>query len=274
MADKMIEVEDKEVLANVREYFEKLKAAKRTITVIELDEVYDNCLVLLDKYQITGQTDAMKKLLFHMETLEKEKDVIEAGIDTFVYLHDIKEYIEKVPQRVVKIIELKRYEREVPDEVLENFAKVKDLFTEFFVVFTDYTKEHEKKHKKETDPILFGMFKDMDSASVVERMYYIGDWEDEYCDLTLDRMVSEMKQATGKNIERITKYPRTMEELKEQLGQMVPAKRAGFNSGDLTISSSTGVNMPNVVLLSSDDVRLRKPFTSKVKDFLTRKKGK
>lgn len=209
--------ETKKDFNSVKEYFENLKSKKQTVQGIELEQVYDNCLTLLNKYNITGQKDAMRKLLFHMESLEREKEAIAAGIDTFVYLDDIKEYIEKVPNRVVKIIELERYEREIPDEVMEAFIKVKDVFNEFFVVFTDYTREHEKKHIKETDPILFGMFKDQKTASIVERMYYIGDWEDEFCDLTLDKMISEMKDVSSRNIERTIKYPKDIEELRQQL---------------------------------------------------------
>ena len=33
---------------------------------------------------------------------------------------------------------------------------------------------------------------DRDKAVQSERFYYIGDWVDEYCDLTLDKMVKEL----------------------------------------------------------------------------------
>ena len=207
---------DKE-FESAKEYFEILKSKKQKIDSVKLDSIYDNCLTLLNKYTITGQVDALKKLIFHIESLEAERKVLSLGIDTFVYLSDIKEYIGKVPGRVVKIIELHRYEREVPDEIVQSIEKIKNIFTELFVVFTDYTGDHEKKHKKETDPILFGMFKDKNSASVVERMYYIGDWEDEYCDLTFDKLIAEMKSCSNINIEHKIKLPQDIEELKSQL---------------------------------------------------------
>lgn len=41
--------------------------------------------------------------------------------------------------------------------------------------------------KKDKDPILFGTFQDRKQKVCVDRFYYLGDWVDEYCDLTLDQ---------------------------------------------------------------------------------------
>jgi len=112
-------------------YFNKLKGKKQKCTDEVLNGIYTNCMVLMEKYQLTGQLDAMKKLLFHLETIERERKVLAAGIDIFVYLDDIKQYINDVGDKVVKIIELDRYEREVPDEVVAKYVKVKDLFDRF-----------------------------------------------------------------------------------------------------------------------------------------------
>ena len=129
-------------------YFQKLKGKKQKCSDETLNGIYANCLTLMEKYNRTGQIDAMKKLLFHLETIERERKVIAAGIDVFVYLDDIKQYINDVGDKVVKIIELDRYEREVPDEIVAKYEKVKDIFDRFIVVFTDYTKQHTEKTQK------------------------------------------------------------------------------------------------------------------------------
>ena len=116
------------------------------------------------------------------------------GIDTFVYKDKIEDYIENVADKSVKIIELSRYMREVPDDLVETVEKTKDLFDEFYVVFTDYTGAEERKVQKEKrykDPILFGAFKNQ--RNVADRFYFLGDWVDEYCDLTLDKMIEQYK---------------------------------------------------------------------------------
>jgi len=202
------------------EYFEGIKGKKNDITDKELSEVYDNCLILAQKYITTGQASGLKKLMFHLETIEKEREIVKAGVNIFIYKDDIEEYIDNVNSDVVKIIELEKYEREIPDEIVEVIKNTKEIFTQMYVLFTDYTGKIEKKIEKERrdkDPILFGTFQDKDSQTIIDRFYFLGDWVDEYCDLTLDKMVTETKNKTGKQIERRIDTPVSLNELKEQI---------------------------------------------------------
>ena len=70
--------------------------------------------------------------------------------------------------------------------------------------FTDYTGEKRSKVAKERrdkDPILFAnIFTD---GKVSPRMYFIGDWVDDYCDLTLDKMITEISKKEKKNKDEI-----------------------------------------------------------------------
>lgn len=206
-----------------QEYFEQVKERKHNITDEELLKVYDNCLELLNKYKITGQKKGMRKLLFHLDCIEKEREIVKMGITTFIYRDDIEEYIDTVAKDTVKIIELENYEREIPDEIVEIIGNVKDKFDQLYIVFTDYTGKVERKVQKERrakDPILFGTFQNQSSRTVIDRFYYLGDWEDEYCDLTLDKMVNETQKAGKRNIVKTISTPADIEELKEQLGQL------------------------------------------------------
>lgn len=205
-----------------QEYFEQVKERKHSITDEELLKVYDNCLELLNKYKITGQKKGMRKLLFHLDCIEKEREIVKMGITTFIYRDDIEEYIDTVAKDTVKIIELENYEREIPDEIVEIIGNVKDKFDQLYIVFTDYTGKVERQVQKERrakDPILFGTFQNQSSRTVIDRFYYLGDWEDEYCDLTLDKMVNETEKAGKRNIIKTISTPADIEELKEQLGK-------------------------------------------------------
>ena len=130
--------------------------------------------------------------------------------------------IDKVANKQVVILDIASYERVIPEEVANAMIKVKDLFDEFYIVCTDYNSKLSKqvqKERREKDPILFGAFLDRDKQAINERFYYIGDWVDEYCDLTLDKMVAEMQEANGKDIINeipIVPIPSTDEELKEK----------------------------------------------------------
>lgn len=206
-----------------QEYFEQVKERKHHITDEELVKVYDNCLELLNKYKITGQRKGIRKLLFHLECVEKEREIVKMGIDTFIYRDDIEEYIDTVAKDTVKIIELENYEREIPDEIVNLIAKVKDKFDQLYIVFTDYTGKVARRIEKERrtkDPILFGTFQNLQSRTVIDRFYYLGDWEDEYCDLTLDKMVNETEKAGKRDIVKTISTPSDIEELKEQIASL------------------------------------------------------
>lgn len=219
-----------------QQYFEQVKERKHNITDQELVKVYDNCLELLNKYKITGQKKGMRKLMFHLECIEKEREIVKMGINTFIYRDDIEEYIDTVAKDTVKIIELENYEREIPDEIVEVIAATKDKFDQLYVVFTDYTGKVERqieKERRDKDPILFGTFQNQSNRTVIDRFYYLGDWEDEYCDLTLDKMVNETEKAGKRNIVKTISTPSDIEELKEQLGGLSEI------NGSFIISDST-----------------------------------
>lgn len=213
-----------------QQYFDYVKDKKNKVNNEELTKIYNNCLQLLNKYITTGQVKGAKKLIFHLDCIEKERQAIKLGIDCFVYRDDIEEYIDNIANDAVVIIELEKYEREIPDEITEAVAKAKDIFSAFYVVFTDYTgkvRKQVEKERRDKDPILFGTFEDKNSGTIIERFYFIGDWIDEYCDLTLDKMVGEMK-ANDKDILRTISTPLTLEELRAQVSALDDSSNGSF----------------------------------------------
>ena len=198
------------------QYFQFVKSKVNEMNDENLNKLYSISSELLEKYKKTGQVKASKKLTFHIKSILKEKEIIDLGITKFVYRDDIENYIDNIAKDVVKIIELKNYPREIPDELVETIEKTKDIFDEMYVLFTDYTGEVEKKVEKERDPILFGSFIDRAVDEMSQRMYYLGDWIDEYCDLTLDKLVSQ----TNKSIVKEISIPNDTNELINQLNKI------------------------------------------------------
>jgi hypothetical protein len=183
------------------QYFNYIKDKKNNTTDAELCTFYEGCLALVAKYKITGQKKIIRKLKFLTDCVAKEREVLKLGINSFVYREDIEEYIDNIAKTPVKIIELENYPREIPDEVVDTILKTKNIFDQLYVVFTDYTGEVEKqvtKERREKDPILFGTFQKRianerfgDEILINDRFYYLGDWVDEYCDLTMDKFIKE-----------------------------------------------------------------------------------
>lgn len=165
------------------QYFENLKNAKQTITTDALKNSYSIFIKLAKKYNELGQTEfkteSLKKIDFLVDVLSKEEKLIDIGVTTFIYKDVIEDYIENIADKTVKIIEMSRYMRKIPDDLVEVVDKTKELFDEFYVVFTDYTGQEERKVEKERrdkDPILFGAFKN--GSNVSDRFYFLGDWVD------------------------------------------------------------------------------------------------
>jgi len=193
-----VKEEVKEEILTPSEYFDKVKGLKNETTKEELQAFYDTAMIKFKKYMVTGQKDAAKHLFNLCKLAKREMDIIDAGIDTFVYRQDIDTYIDKVADECVVAIELENYERDIPDDIVEKLVMCKDknLFDKYYIFFTDYTGEHRSKveeKKKVKDPILFGNC--LLEGKVSDRMYFIGDWVDDYCSLTLDKMITAMTAA-------------------------------------------------------------------------------
>lgn len=197
-------MENKEMDPQV--YFDYIKEKKEEMTDEFLKSLHDIIMKQLTKAMITGQNLQVKRLAYSLGVLKREHKLVELGLDTYVLRENIEEYIDKVADKAVKIIDLEFYPREIPDEIVNRVQQLKELsiFDNYYVVYTDYTGEGQKaveEERRRRDPILFGTFEQkIDNLwDIADRFYFIGDWEDEYCDLTLTKMVQEMSKK-GKDI--------------------------------------------------------------------------
>lgn len=188
------------------DYFSYIKSKKLEMTGEFLEQFEKVIQNELDKAITIGQDAMVKKLAFTLAAAQKERLLLENDVTVYVLQEDITEYIKTVQDKAVKIIEMEFYPRSIPDEVVAKVAKLKEqnIFDRFYIVFTDYTDEVTKKveeTRKRKDPILFGTFEEKIDGiwDVHDRFYFIGDWEDEYCDLTLTKMVEAMSKK-GKDI--------------------------------------------------------------------------
>ena len=247
------------ILNDTEQLFQSLKSKQQHVTDLQLDSIYASALDMARKFKACGQVSALRKLVFIMDTIELEHKVLSLGIDTFIYKDDIDYYIDNFgsEQRPIKIIELSRYDREIPDEICQVVEKTKDLFTELYVLYTDYSDTSGKRveaEKRSTDPILFGVFMDQQNRVCVDRFYVLGDWVDPYCDLTLERFVSDMALKNREPKKQIFE-PYSLDELREYLAQ--------------TKESSDG----NTIFIAPDSIQLsqkKRPYKwfDKIKSWL------
>ena len=189
-------------------YFDYVKELKNKLDETEYAVIIDNALTMLEKTKKTGQTEMAKKLAHQVELAMREVDAAKKGFDIFVYRKDIETFIDKVEKKAIKIIELSRYTRDIPDEKLDDITKAKEIFDELYIVYTDYSLKDTKKvakARRDKDPIVFGAFFDKtsdkeDSIYVEDRLFFITDWVEDNCDLTLEEIVRKTDDKLGKNI--------------------------------------------------------------------------
>lgn len=206
-------------------YFEHVKNMKEKLSAENQNIIIDSALKMLNKCKITKQTAMAKELTHQVELALQELDILNAGFEIYVSRKNLEKYINHVEGKAVKIIELSEYTREIPDDKLDIIAKASDIFDELYIIFTDYTKKEAKrvaKERRDKDPIVFGALHDKDAdpsedVYLEDKLFFITDWIDPNCDLTLEEIV---KETEGKEYELLTykiKSPKDEDEVKEYL---------------------------------------------------------
>ena len=233
MANEVIEVQTEQIGDTIYDsdkvtpslYFDYVKGLKNKVEFEEYGLIIDNTLKMINKAKITEQTSMAKRLTHQLELALRELEAAKKGFDIFVNRKDIELYISKVEAKAVKIIELSRYTREIPDDIIDKIAEAKEVFDEMYIMFTDYTKKETKKVAKERrdkDPILFGAFIDKDGEKenkiyVEDRLFFIADWVEDKCDLTLEEICRDVKDKSNKDITYKVDLPTTEEAAKSYL---------------------------------------------------------
>ena len=210
------------------EYFNILNEKMHEAKDADITALFQNATKLMKKYTVTGQKAGAMKLYKFAQLCEAELKVVRAGYTQYVNRQDLDEYISKIADKAVVISALEDFERDIPDDVVEKIADAKEqhLFDEYYVVFTDYTGKERKKieaERREKDPILFGILKIGEQVST--RLYHIASWEDQYCDLTLDKMVKEFdSKNTGEDgtsmLKSLTEQFGSYDDFKKAFGDM------------------------------------------------------
>ena len=225
---------DQENQMDPQDYFSYIKGMKEKMTDEFLDNLYKIITKQIGKAMVTGQNLQARRLAYSLGVIKKEHELVKRGVDVYVLRENIEKFINEVADKAVKVVDLEFYPREIPDAIFERVKELKEakVFDNYYVVFTDYTGETTKevaKERRRRDPILFGTFEHkIDNIwNICDRFYFIGDWEDEYCDLTLTKMVQKMSEKGITDIvnelnlpevteDTIRQYVNRLEEAEEQ----------------------------------------------------------
>jgi hypothetical protein len=139
------------------------------------------------------QTALHEQLALRLAIAVREQEARAIGCGRSLNKTVIKKYITKVEDRVVKFDKFENFPRVVPAEVAAKIKAVQAtaVFDEYHILYVDYTSETLETNKRKIekkDPVLFGCF-----SFQPDIMYFIIDWIDKYCDLTLSKLIGEIQ---------------------------------------------------------------------------------
>lgn len=175
---------------DIAEFFTNIKLLSKESAVKYRDRV-SNYLQALRNAKMAGQTALLETLLREMIANKYESLLDAEGFYYAVREEDVVRFAKKT-EKGLKLSYIQNFGRPIPEDVVKTLAKANQLevFDNYVVLYYDpkgeIYKETEKQRAKRKDPILFGVI------SGSNKLYYIGDWIDEYCDLTLEKFVDTL----------------------------------------------------------------------------------
>jgi hypothetical protein len=190
---------------NIKTLFESIKNKVYTTETNKIKKEISSCNKAFKDAKALGQNKLQERLENRLKNDEKILELIDNGYNRFFLKEDIIDLIQELRKSEAKkltLIELSRYDRVIPKEQQKKIMSAKKYFNDIYILYTDQTKEKDEK-LKEKDPIAFGIIKNNDVID--NRMFYICDWVDEYCDLTLDKLLALYQDFDNKeHLHRLT----------------------------------------------------------------------
>lgn len=182
-----------------------------------------------------GQKRMVRQLSFEYALRKRElTKVYPEGFKDYIEKQGLIDLINKLKKENATYLSLARIEdyiHPIPDSESAIIRKANGIFDNLYILFTDYTNTTKKEIQKEKDPIVFGTLsvksdKDRELKEST-RLYYITDWEDEYCDLTLDKLL-DLSHEVGQDLEVKNGQKLLISQLKRELYQ-VDQSNANFD---------------------------------------------
>lgn len=153
---------------------------------------------LINKAHAMGQTAQEDILARGLIVHIYESVLAVTGFNKYIDLKNLQE-LQKKCVRLLDLDYIANFTRIIPPEVAEKklLADKLHVFDNYVVLHYDPTgasremTEEEKMQeiKRKADPVLFGVI--LGST----KLYYIGDWVDEYCDLTWEQIVEKIGES-------------------------------------------------------------------------------
>jgi hypothetical protein len=150
---------------------------------------------LIRRAKDNGQVALVEKLEKQLPVKLLEQKLFVSHFKKFIDEQDLIKFVIKC-EKGLKLSYVKNFMRQIPKEVTELKKKADELevFDNYVILHYDpdgkATEMTEKEKEKAKDPILFGLIRNS------TKLYFIGDWKDELCDLTFEEIAKKLAPTT------------------------------------------------------------------------------
>ena len=147
----------------------------------------------IEQGKLSGQTSLKETLQEKLAAVKYENILYATGDVTTITEEQVVTFVKK-SEKGIRLDWIKNFNRVIPSLIIDKKVEMDKLgvFDNYVIMHYDPNKKSYKETKEEfekrKDPILFGVIKD------VNKLYYVGDWEDEFCNLTLTDFIDEFGQ--------------------------------------------------------------------------------
>ena len=184
---KEVDVKEDEKYMDALQFFSLVKASSKESVATYRDRVSDY-LKSIHNAVTVGQTALVEDLLRGLVTNKYESVLFAEGLYYVVNEQQMVSFVKQC-EKGIKLEYVKNFTRPMPQDIVDKIAKINQLevFDNYVVLYYDpdgkIYKETAKEEAKRKDPIIFGVI------AGSEKLYYVADWVDEYCDLTLEAFI-------------------------------------------------------------------------------------
>ena len=187
---KVKDVNENEQTMDALKFFSLIKASSKESVAVYKDRV-SKYLTAIHNATNIGQTALQEELIRGLITNRYESVLYAEGCYYAVTEELVAKFASQC-EKGLKLSYIKNFSRPIPQDVIDKITKMNELevFDNYVVLYYDpdgkVYKETAYEEAKRRDPIIFGVI------AGSKKLYYVADWIDEYCDLTLDAFVDAL----------------------------------------------------------------------------------
>ena len=254
--------EEKKKTMTILNFFTSLATSLNDIKVLQDTAIhYEQAISNAAK---AGQTALVDRLKSRLKSAKSELQLVNAGLTRFFMEEQVVDFYRKTSSdKNLKLTWIKHFVKPIPSKILEVKEKLDQQFVfDNYVILhydpnndaTSLTEEEKKQEEiRKKDPIIFGVIEGS------RRLYYVGDWIDEYCDLTLDVVVEVLKEKVNEvNNEKVKTYLDTG--LRDDKREKLPEPPQHYMSGTTSQNPSFFEEVKESIV-----DKIVKPFSRKKK---------